>query len=504
PEITFSIEKTNSKDEIKISTTNHFFSKELLFGSDWNKLELSLQDQIAEIFFSEMPVSEIESKLKALLIDTDVLTNLLDKEVPNISEVTCSYSSKALQKIVSLILEEKRHPILIVDSLLQNENSESSLAEKLGYYGAVVPESMQPIPKHIQDNNLSLNAEEKRFGKIANPTVHAALNQIKHVVNDVVEQYGKPENIHIEFARDLKKSKVEKDRDRKKQKDNEARNDKVKDFIEKYKQKVSAFNIERVKLWFELEPMNNQMCVYSGKTISARMVLSEEVQVDHILPFSRTLDDGLSNKVLVMASENVKKRNKTPYEAFNSNPEKWAAVQERAKQLPYNKQWRFAADSIKKFEENNQFLQRHLNDTRYITKISKKYLNTIIDQYKIVASKGQLTSIIRGKLGLNQFIQKPDGKKDRDDHRHHAIDALTVALTSRSYLKQISDASAKHKDPNRIPSPQPWDGFIKDAEQKFNEIIVSHKVDHGKNGPFMEETCFGLVKNPNKYEIENN
>lgn len=388
--------------------------------------------------------------------------------------------------------------------MFKNEIKDYVLLDKLGYYGASVPESMQPIPSHIKDNNLTLDENEKRYGKIANPTVHAALNQIKHVVNELIDTYGKPENIHIEFARDLKKSKTEKDDDRKKQKVNEERNKQVKEFIEKHNQNLSAFNFERVKLWFELDAMNNQMCVYSGRTISARMVLSDEVQVDHILPFSRTLDDGLNNKVLVLASENAKKRNKTPFEAFGNDTERWAAIQERAKKLPYNKQWRFATDAISTFEKEDKFLSRHLNDTRYISKIAKKYLNNITDQYKIVTSKGQMTSIIRGKLGLNKFIENSDGTKNRDDHRHHAVDALTIALTSRSYLKQISTASAKHKDPNRIPIPQPWEGFINEAKKKFNEIIVSHKVDHGKNGPFMEETCFGLVKNPNAHEIENN
>lgn len=506
-DVKFSMEET--KEKIKNSATNSYFSNDLFFGDSWAKLPLSIKDQIAEIFFSDEEDSmKIREKLASLKVEEEILDNLFSVppliKLPSISEVTCSYSSKALQKIVSLIEEEKRHPALIVDDLFKNEARDHVLSDKLGYYGASVPESMQPIPSHIKNNNPSLNEDEKRYGKIANPTVHAALNQIKIVVNELIVTYGKPENVHIEFARDLKKSKADKDEDNKKRKINEDRNQRVKEFIEKHKESLSSFNFERVKLWFELDAMNNQMCVYSGKTISARMVLSDEVQVDHILPFSRTLDDSLSNKVLVLASENVKKRNKTPFEAFGKDVEKWAAIQERAKKLPYNKQWRFASEAISKFEKEDKFLSRHINDTRYISKIAKKYLGNITDQSKIVSSKGQMTSIIRGKLGLNQFIQNSEGKKDRDDHRHHAIDALTVALTSRSYLKKISDASAKHKDPNKIPVPQPWEGFIKEVEKQFNQVIVSHKVDHGTNGPFMEETCLGLVKNPNEYENKNN
>lgn len=508
-DIEFSIEKSKSKDKIKISTVNHFFSDKLLFAGDWNKIPLPIKDRITEIYFSEeLSITDIEAQLKELNLaelDEETVTNLMEKynKLPNFLEAVCSYSSKALQEIVKLTLEEKRHPSLVVADLLINESKDHTLHNRLGYYGASIPDSTQPIPKHIQTNGSQLNPDEKQFGRIANPTVHAALNQIRHVVNDLILHHGKPESIHIEFARDLKKSKDEKDQDRRKQKENEDRNRRALNFIEEHTQKPSAFNFERVKLWFELESMKNQFCIYSGKPISARMVLSDEVQVDHILPFSKTLDDGLSNKVLVLASENVKKGNKTPFDAFNTDQKKWAGIQERIKLLPYKKQWRFAADAIKKFEGENDFLQRHLNDTRYISKITRKYLESIIDKNKLMASKGQVTSLIRRKLGLGKLIQNQDGTKNRDDHRHHAIDALTVALTSRSYLKKISDASARSKDPEKIPISQPWENFINEAKEKFNEIVVSHKVDHGTNGPFMEETCFGLIANLNSYEKEN-
>lgn len=501
--IDFSIEKT--KEKIKISTSNAFFRGDSLFKDHWDSMPLISRDQIAALFFSDAPPVDIRTGLGALSVDADIIESLMEAPLPRgVSEVTCSYSAEVLRKIVELVLEEKRHPALIVQELQKNETKNHTFTATLGYYGSAVPESTQPIPKHIQDNFVHLDPNEKRFGKISNPTVHAALRQIEKVVNSLIGSYGKPENIHIEFARSLKQSKEERDRALKKNKENKIRNDRVRDFIEKHKQKVSSFNIERAKLWFELEAMNNQICIYSGKTISARMVLSEEVQVDHILPFSRTLDDALSNKVLVLASENIKKKNKTPHEAFGGDSKKWAHIQERVKQIPYNKQWRFSQDAIRQFEDQNAFLSRHINDTRYISKIAKRYLGTLIDPNKIVTSRGRLTSILRGKLGLQQFIQNPDGTKNREDHRHHAIDALAVALTSRSYLKAVSSATSKNNDPNRIQVPQPWSGFIENVREKFDNIIVSHKLEHGASGQFMEETCFGLIKNLNEYERENN
>ena len=417
--------------------------------------------------------------------------------------LSTSFSIKAIQRIVGLIYEEKRHPSGILDDLISNETLDHQNINKLDYYGKILPTSTQPIQEHIKRNNKSLNNDEKQFGKIANPTVHAALNQIKIVVNEIIEEYGKPENLHIEFARDMKQSKQEKTDQSKKQKQNEGRNDKAKEFILEHKQKITAFNLERTKLWFELSAMKNQNCIYSGKIISAKSILSDELQIDHILPFSRTLDDGFNNKVLVFASENQKKKNKTPFEAFSKDEKKWAEIQERVAYLPENKKWRFFESAIKQFEKDNGFLSRHLNDTRYISKIAKKYLSSIADENKIVVSRGQMTALIRGKLGMYKLIQNPDGTKNRDDHRHHAIDALAVALTSRSYLKQVADESAAGEKSSKIQVPQPWEGFTASVEKAFNEIKVSHKIDHDSNGPFMEETCFGIIKNLNDYENKN-
>lgn len=499
--VEFSIERT--KEKIRISTSNNLFSREDLFGEAWDKLSLNLKDRIASIYFENEDMQLIREQLAQLKVEKEILDNLPESLPSGLNESTAPFSAKALQRIVELIHEEKRHPSLILDDLLKNERPDYQQHDHLPYYGSVLPESMQPIPEHIKRTTTNINPDERQYGRIANPTVHAALRQIQAVVNDLITRYGKPENIHIEFARELKKSKKERDQDQKNIKKNTERNESARKFIENHNQKVTAFNLERAKMWFELNSLNNQVCAYSGQPISANMVLTEQVQVDHILPFSRTLDDSLSNKVLVLASENMKKGNKTPFEAFGKDEKKWATIQEIAKRLPFNKQWRFAKDAIKRFEEKESFLQRHLNDTRYISVIAKKYLATITDPNKIVTSKGQMTSIIRGRLGLGKLIQNPDGSKNRDDHRHHAVDALTIALTSRSYLKQISNASARKTDANKIPIHQPWSGFFAEAQEKFEKIIVSHKIDHGKNGPFMEETCFGLVKNPNEYEIEN-
>lgn len=500
--VIFSIEKSKTKEKMKISETNDFFVGLEIPGLNWAEMPLSLRDQICEIFFSDKEAKEITCELENIL-PSEVISAFPMDTLPTINEATASFSKEALQKIVDLSLNERRHPALVAQDLMANERHENILQDNLSYYGYAIPESTQTIPRHILENGSVVDKDERMVGRIANPTVHAALRQLEKVVNEIVGIYGRPDAIHIELARDLKRSREEKNEAVLRNKKNEDLNGEVLAFIKKHKQKATAFNFERVKLWFELTALKNQVCVYSGQTISARMVLSEEVEIDHILPFRRTLDDGFNNKVLVVTKENRLKKNRTPFEAFGGHAEKWAEVQERAKLLPFAKQWRFAPDAMKKFGDENGFLERHLNDTRYISKVAAKYLGTIVPDKSIVSSKGMLTSLLRAKLGLNKLIQSADGKKDRMDHRHHGIDALVVALTSRSFLKQVSDMTGKGGDPNRVKVPEPWDGFFAEAKKSYDNIVVSHKLDHGRNGPLLEETCFGLISNPNEFEIAN-
>jgi CRISPR-associated endonuclease Csn1 len=492
--VLFAYEKSASRKEIKVSSTNEHFYE--ILGDRWSNLSLQDRDLITGICFSEDAREIKSSKLKSLnkLELTEMeLAEITDLErLPMPTEGACQYSLRALQDIVALTISEGLRPDSVIADLESNESLEQGLGNTLEYYGKVLSDSTQPVPEHVKVNGSNIDPMEREYGRLTNPTVHSAMNQIRHVVNELFSEYGKPYSIHIELARDLKRSKNERDLIIRKQRENQALNEKIRKFIQQKKAKPTAFNFERVKLWFELSIAGKKTCVYSGKNISASMVLSDQVEVDHILPFSKTLDDGLSNKVLVLASENRIKKNRTPYEAFHSDDEKWAQIQERVKFLPVSKQSRFAPDALRRFSEENAFLERHLNDTRYISKLARKYFESVLDGSKIVVSRGQITSLIRRKLGLSQFGSDADGVKDRDDHRHHAIDAIAVAIVSRSFLNEVAVLSSRGKGVNRIKAPTPWRSFIRDVRNSYNNLIVSRKLDHAKEGPLLEETAYGI------------
>ena len=94
---------------------------------------------------------------------------------------------------------------------------------------------------------------------------------------------------------------------------------------------------------------------------------------------------------------------------------------------------------------------------------------------KVSVSPGQMTANLRQKWGLNAILNPEDKTKTREDHRHHAIDALVMACGTVKHLQKLSEWNRYDRKPENKNFPLPWDGFVKDAEVAVDEILVSHK-----------------------------
>ena len=142
------------------------------------------------------------------------------------------------------------------------------------------------------------------------------------------------------------------------------------------------------------------------------------------------------------------------------------------------------------------FLDRQLNETRYLARLAKTYLTALTTDVWVVT--GRLTSLLRGKWGLNTILSG-DNRKNRDDHRHHAIDAVVIGCTSRSLLNKVARnaARAEEEDLDRLfgDVPEPMANFRDQARDAVHTAIVSHKPEHGKGGALHEETAYGIVRN---------
>lgn len=360
--------------------------------------------------------------------------------------------------------------------------------EELPYYGQILDRHVIPGTYDEADDEIT------RYGRIANPTVHIGLNQLRRLVNRLICVYGKPDEIVVELARDLKLSEDQKrevQRDIKKNTDAAiARGQK----LEEMGVPNTGANRMVLRLWESLgDDVMIRNCPYSGQRISATMLFDGSCDVDHILPFSRTMDDSFANRTLCLKEYNRQKTSKTPWEAWGDSPG-WDRIAANLKNLPEEKAWRFAPDAMERFEGENDFSARALKDTQYLSRIARRYLDALYDgadgKSHVWVVPGRLTEMLRRHWGLNGLL--PDGKvavkaKNRKDHRHHAIDAAVVAATDRSLIKRISDMARKDElngaEQVARSVPPPWDRFRSDLETLLVSMVVSHRADHGRIDP---------------------
>jgi CRISPR-associated endonuclease Csn1 len=250
-----------------------------------------------------------------------------------------------------------------------------------------------------------------------------------------------------------------------------------------------------LKLWEELDPAQplNRVCIYSGTPISIAMLFSAEVDVDHILPWSKTLDDSQGNRILCLREANRQKGNYAPAEV-----PQWLGhydeILERSSRLPLRKRWRFARDAMKKFKDDESFLARQLTDTQYLSRMAHEYLGALYpdeepDEWGVFERRnhirvipGRMTEMLRRQWGMNSLLSDHNAK-NRNDHRHHAIDAAVVGVTTRGLLQRIAHAAggrealALEETIGKIDPP--WPTFRDDLKAVIDRIVVSHKPDHG-------------------------
>lgn len=338
---------------------------------------------------------------------------------------------------------------------------------------------------------------EERFGRLANPTVHIGLNQVRTVVNALIEEHGRPHEIVVELARDLKNSLEDRQSLQREQAANQRKNDMRREKLRDLGLEPTGDLLMRLRLWEELAPEpHDRRCVYTGETITPKQLFSAEVDVDHILPFSRTLDDSPANRIVCFRAANRVKRNRAPFEAFGSSPApyRWDDILARAEKLPKNKRWRFAPDALDRFATESDFLARHLNETRYLARLARQYLGVVCHPDRVRVVPGRLTALLRGRWGLNSLLG--DGnRKNRSDQRHHAIDAVVVAMTDQSLIQRVQTAAgrAEDLDLDRLLEGwgEPWEGFRNQIDDRLRRVVVSYKPDHGWQGRLHNDTAYG-------------
>lgn len=503
----FNLESEN-RTELKGNDTERKLRMDKYFGKLWDSFSLEQKDEIVETLITADEDTEVEALLKKYDV-TDEQRNAIIKVV--LPSGTTSFSKEFTQKIVEVMLESRLQYHLAVKTLGFDHSDQSVATHNvLPYYGKVLTGST------IGGDPAAFGEDkpEKRYGKIGNPTVHVALNQTRIIVNALIKEYGKPSQIVVELSRDLKSSRDSKKEMMKKQAENAKRNAilniNIRDLV-KGIEYPGRFERQKFKLWEELgKDSVSRCCLYCGKNISAGELFSPNIEVEHILPFSRTLLDAESNLTIAHKKCNAEKAERSPYEAFASSPKgyDWTAIMARVNNLSNKtKQGRFSQDAMDVFEKESGFITRQLTDNAYLSRISLRYLRAVCDD--VWAVNGSMTKLLRDKWDMDSILKKKitkeevfsfglkdemvgQYKKNRYDHRHHALDSLVIGLSDRSMVQNVASLNARSQR-NRLEAP-PLPVPRQEIVDKLRSLVVSFKPDHGVEGKLSKETLLGLIK----------
>ncbi len=507
-DVKFNLEAAENRKSLNGNNTNFLMSKKECFGEVWYYFSTEKQEEIVEFLMSE---PDPEQVIETLIRDYGV--SLEQAERISNAPLKDGYGRLSL-KVINEILPHLEDGFGYPSACEKAEYHHSDFRtgevfDKLPYYGQALETAVIGGTYAEEDKD----DPEKFYGKINNPTVHIALNQLRKLTNAIIDIYGQPHEVVIELARDLKYGRDRLMEHNKNQKKNRERNEKINEHLEKVNVKPNYKNRLQFKLWEDLcANPTKRCCPFTGKQIGINDIFSGEFEIEHLLPFSRSYNDNPSNKVLCHKSANQIKGNKSPYEAFGHTPQ-WGDILARVENMPFNKRWRFKEYAWDIAKGNNEdMIARQLTDTQYMTRMAQKYLSFIVPQQKgecrVYGIPGQLTALMRRKWGLNNIFEDESEKKDRTNHRHHAIDAFVAGCTTRGMLRAVSRANENERE--RVIVPEPFHGSREQLQDKAESMVISYKPDHGNAHKAIREgktvaglhkdTAYGLVGqgNPKK------
>ena len=338
---------------------------------------------------------------------------------------------------------------------------------------------------------------------IPNPIVSRGLSELRRVVNAIIAEYGKPDIIRIEMARDLEMNTKKYKQYQKQINANYKANEEAAEEYGKVaranphlrlRDEASRDDKIRYRLWKD----QDCRCVYSGRSIGGHELFSPEVEIDHIVPYSQSLDDSYMNKVVCLTKENRFKGQRTPVDAFGGNAEKWqqirGTIEKWGKPLASKKnRFYLTAEQV----EQRGFASRQLNDTRYISKEAQEYVRQLGADVSV--TKGATVALLRSQWGLNRILSS-DGGKNRADHRHHAVDAVVIASIDRGiHQRLVKSAQEVERQGSelatrRLMLDMPYPELRDEIEDKLNRVIVSHDPQRKVSGALHEGTGLGFKK----------
>ena len=479
------------------------------YGIDLNQVSVATIDALAQVLTLNTALDGIINTLalELPLLNEDlkkvVVTNFKELRQKEGNSSWHRFSLKTMQQLIPLMLAQS----LEQNTALEQLNIKVDLGETYAAYQRL------PIQPILTD--------------VFNPTVNKAMGRTLHIFNALIARFGKDKISHVTIEMPRDSNQDEKKRTMAKiQKANAQRktNSEV-FFLTQSGWSEDKFQVEvrkksfATKLGYYYEQRGR--CAYSGEPIEAEMLLTNATEIDHVIPLAISLDDSLSNKVLVTKKARANKGQRTPYQAYMDGAnlgQTWQEYQAWVN-LTYQKKHKrtilLETRDIYNSEVREKFIERNLNDTRYASRV---VLNTLESFFytsgtKVQVVQGSFTHTLRKKWGNTL-------EKSRETHCYHAVDAVLCAVQPfvklGRYTYQLDQFGAngmldtmtgeiipapilqKMKNEKQKNYVLKWANFSEQLAPAvlYPRIKFNHQVDRKSNRKISDATLYSTRKVP--------
>lgn len=333
------------------------------------------------------------------------------------------------------------------------------------------------------ERSMYLHPTEDDYADITSPVVRRAISQTVKVLNAIIRKQGcSPTFINIELAREMSNTFSERNKLKRENDENKAKNERLLERIRTEYGKNNPTGLDLVKL--RLYEEQGGVCMYSLKQLSLEKLFAPNyAEVDHIIPYSISFDDSRKNKVLVLTEENRNKGNRLPLQYLTGQRRDNFIVWVNNNVKDPKKRKILLKESLTE-EDTSGFKERNLQDTKTMSRFLMNYIADNLQfaesicgrKKKVTAVNGAVTSYMRKRWGVTKIRE--------DGDLHHAIDAVVIACTTDAMIQQVSryakfrECEYMHTEAGSIAVdkstgevlrtfPYPWQDFRKELEARL-------------------------------------
>jgi len=504
-DVKFNYEAAEGRKGMQGNATAFYLAAKECFGERWYRLTDDQQNAVVDLLLDE---ADPDTASRRLVAEHGLTPEQAERAVH--APLNDEYDRLSLKAIHHLLPHLKRGRDYTEACRKAGYHAPTRETwHRLPYYGQALPHAASRGTYAPTDKD----SPETYYGRINDPSAHIALNQLRKLVNAVIDLHGLPTEAVVQVAPELKFRRDRLQAWTKRQKANQARTARIDAELQQRGITPTDETRLRFKLWEDqAQDAGRRCCPFTGRLIGPDDIFSGAFVIADLLPFCRSFHDSPANKVLSHRSAILLKGTRSPYEAFGPTPE-WGAILARAENLPPSKQWRFRHDAWDiAAAGHGDVITRHLNDPAYMSRVVRDYLACIVPQQDgqggLYSVSGHLTPLLREAWDLNTLARDVTQGKLRDllsakradpalldsilgdelTHFHCAVDVFVVGCTDRPLLESLGRESSKMLENGRsltTPTelsgtlPEPFPGYAEQVRDCLERIVVSYKPDHG-------------------------